>query len=210
MALFDKRPFAWKDGEETRGFHYAIAKGLSERMGRPLKIELVPVRRAIEMLRHGEVDLIFMTDQISLSEMRTQKAFMLDVGAYIYTLADHKPIANSKDLKGKVGRLAGGCSEFADLPDIQWSDMKSFDQCIDVLLLGRVDSVCSSIGLQYLMNTRRIPKTKVKSYLLQSKSLWAHALPTMDKKKWKEIETAVDSLVKDGSIAKWSEEEGRR
>lgn len=206
VALFDKPPFAYRDGDKMRGFHYAVAQAISEKTGRELQATLVPVRRAIELLRQGSVDIVIMTDQSSFEEMKTRKSFVLNVSTFIFTLPSHKPVLSKKDLDTNMARLAGGCSELADVPGIKWSDLKSYEQCLDVLLLGRVQSVCGTEAMQLTLNTRKLTSDQIKAYPIMQKAVWAHALPTMPEKKWKEIDTVLQALVKDGSVERWARE----
>jgi hypothetical protein len=209
VALFDKPPFAYFDEGKLKGFHYALAKGISERTGRELQADLVPVRRAIELLRQGKVDVVIMTDQTSFAEMKTRKAFLLGVTTFIYTLPSHKPVLSKKDLDTNMARLAGGCSELADIPDIHWSDLKSYDQCLDVLLHGRVQAICGTEAMNLALNQRKLSSDQIKAYPLQQKAVYVHALPTMPENKWKEIESAANSLVKDGSAERWARENAK-
>jgi ABC-type amino acid transport substrate-binding protein len=204
IALFDKPPFAWKENGKMRGFHYAVAQGVADRVQRPLEIALVPVRRAMEMLRSGEVDIVIMTDQTSFEEMKTHKAFIIDIGTYIFTRKKGPQFTSVKDLKGSLGRLAGGCSELGELPEVKWTDMKSYEQGLDVLLLERVDAVCGTDSFLYVTKSVKGSTEMIKSLSLQKKAVYIHALPSMNLKKWKAVEEATNSLVQDGSIQKWA------
>jgi len=204
VALFDKPPFAYKEDGVMKGFHYSVAQGIADRTGRKLQINLVPVRRAIELLRQGQVDIVIMTDQTSFEEMKTKKAFLISANTFIYTKADHKPVLSKKDIAGNMARLAGGCTEFNDLPGVKWSDLKSYEQTLDVLLLSRVEGVCGTVAFQAILNRRKISADQVKTYTVLDKAVWVHALPTINEKKWKEIESNVQSLIKDGSVDYWA------
>jgi len=83
VALFDKPPFAYQEDGVMKGFHYSVAQGIADRTGRKLQINLVPVRRAIELLRQGHVDIVIMTDQTSFEEMKTKKAFLISANTFI-------------------------------------------------------------------------------------------------------------------------------
>ena len=156
VALFDRPPFAWKEDGKMRGFHYAVAKGISEKTGRPLEINLVPVRRAIEMLRGGEVDIVIMTDQTSFEEMKTKKAWIIEISTYIFTKKGSPEFTTVKDVKGTVARLGGGCSDLGISPDVKWNDLKSYEQTLDVLLLGRADAVCGTDSFLYVARSRGV------------------------------------------------------
>jgi hypothetical protein len=209
VALFDKQPFAWKENGKRRGFHYAVAQGVADQIQRPLEMTLVPVRRAIEMLRGGDVDIVIMTDQSSFEEMKTRKAFVIDIGAYIFTRKNGPRFSSVKDLKGSFGRLAGGCSDLGDLPQVHWTDMKSYEQGLDVLLLERIDAICGTDSFLYVTKSVRGSTDMIKAFSLQRKAVYIHALPNMNLQKWKAIETAADGLVRDGSIQKWAIENSK-
>jgi ABC-type amino acid transport substrate-binding protein len=206
VALFDKPPFAYFDEGKLKGFHYILAKAISEKMGRELHAELVPIRRAMELLRQGSVDIVIMTDQSTFEEMKTRKSFLLTVTTIIYTLPSHKPVLAKKDVDANMGRLAGGCADLADIPGIHWNDLKSYEQALDVLLLGRVQSVCGTEAMNPVLNRRKLTSEQVKAYPLQQKAVYVHALPSMSESKWREIDSATQSLVKDGSIERWARE----
>jgi ABC-type amino acid transport substrate-binding protein len=204
VALFDKLPFAYKEGKEMKGFHYMVAQAIADRMGVKLIAKLVPIRRAIELLRQGSVDIVIMTDQTSLEEMKTKKAFLMSANTLIYTRPDHIHIQSKSDLGGRMCRIAGGCMELDDVKDIRWSDLKSYEQCLDVLLLGRVDGVCGTIAFQAAMNKHKVGSDQISTYAISDKSVWVHALPVIDEKRWKEIVSSVESLIKDGSVDYWA------
>ncbi|MGZ5280494.1 MAG: transporter substrate-binding domain-containing protein, partial [Pseudobdellovibrionaceae bacterium] len=111
VALFDKPPFAYKEDGVMKGFHYSVAQGIADRTGQKVQLSLVPVRRAVELLRQGQVDILFMTNQTAFEEMKTKKIFLLSANTFIFTKADHKPVLSKKDITGNVARIAGGCTE---------------------------------------------------------------------------------------------------
>ncbi len=205
VAMFDKLPFAYKEGGEMKGFHYAVAKGIAGRMGVPLEVTLVPIRRAIELLRQGAVEIVIMTDQTTFADMKTRKSFLKNGNTFIYTRADHKSIQSKQDLAGPICRLAGGCTDLDDVKAIHWSDLKSYEQCLDVLLLGRVEGVCGSVAFRAVLHKRKIASEQIQQYAVSEKPVWVHALPAMSEKRWKEIDAAVQALVKNGSIDEWAQ-----
>ena len=200
MALFDRPPFGYRENGEIKGFHYEIAKAVAGRTGRDLQISLVPIRRGLELFKRGAVDAMIMTDHAELNELKARRAFLLDVTIFIFTLPSHKPVLSKQDLDSNTGRLAGGCFELSDAPNVKWSDAKSYDQALDMLLLGRVPSVCGTEGLKVVIGARKLDSPKIISYPLIKKGIWFHAQASMPDEKWKQIESAVHALVKEGVI----------
>ncbi|MGZ5279666.1 MAG: substrate-binding periplasmic protein, partial [Pseudobdellovibrionaceae bacterium] len=204
FALFDRVPFVWKEGSQTKGFHYKIAQGISTITGRPLEITMVPCRRAIELLKTGKVDVIILTDQTELEDQRFQKAFLDIVQTLIVTMKAHTPILSKEGVRGRIARINGGCSELTEGTELTLINVKSYEQALDMLQAGRVDGICGTVAIHHFLHQRQKLKTQTESHPIQKKALSLHALKSMDKKKWKALEDAAATLVANGSIAKWA------
>lgn len=207
VAIFEKVPFGYQEGDQIRGVHVLIAKAIGEKTGRPIEFHLLPIRRAVESLRQGKVDWLIATDSAANADLKTKRAFLMHVMTSVYTLASHKPVSSIQEVDLKMGRIVDGCIELSNRTDIVWNECKTFDQCIDVLLVGRAPSICATDAMKAALAKRKIGPDKIKAYPIAQKSLSVHALPSMPAKKWKEIEVAVEALVKEGKIEQFIADE---
>jgi ABC-type amino acid transport substrate-binding protein len=209
IGLVDRPPFAWKENGRFRGFHAVMAEGLAAKLGRPLKLELYPIRRLVDMAKEGDVDLVFMTDQAAFQNTSMKKAFLMDVTTRIFMRKSQTLINSVKELKGKVARMADGCANLGPQPNVKWQEMKSYDQCLDILLVGRVDAVCGTEAFQVVVNNRAGAAKKIQSSVIDKKAVWVHGRANMDSDQWNAIDAAVVALVQDGSVRRWLEENSK-
>jgi len=203
VGLFDQAPFVWKEGGELKGFHYEIVRGLAKKTGRPLDVTLVPLRRAIELLKVGKIDVVIMTEQAEIADLPLQKTSLLVVQTLVATMRTHKPILSKADVQGRMIRINGGCVELNDVAGLTWVNVKSYAQALDVLRIGRAEGICGTVAIQHSLKKKNLEE-QIKIYPIQEKKVSLYALKSMHPKKWKALEEAAAALVADGSIQKWA------
>lgn len=194
VALMDKRPFMYKEGDKFVGFHYEVANEISNKLGVSLEAFDVPVLRAIEMLKRKEAEITIMTENSELDSLKAKKQFLLKLDTFVYWLKNNKSKSVS-EFKGRMARISNSCVAMKEKSDIEWIDVESYEQAYKMLKANRVDSVCGSIAFKIVSKSKEIKSTRV-----NEKSLWVHAHPEIDKKRWESITKATQALVKSGIV----------
>jgi len=100
-------------------------------------------------------------------------------------------------------RINGGCIELNGMAGLNWVNVKSYEQALDVLQVGRAEGICGTVAIQHILKKKNLEE-QIKVHPIQEKKVSLYALKTMDPKKWKALEDAAAALVADGSIQKWS------
>ena len=201
VALIDSRPFAWQENGKYAGFHYEVMESISRKMGNTLDFRLASVSRVIKMLEQGEVELIVMTDNNKVDELHPNKELLMDLDTFVYNFAKDKTFTSKSDVKGSIARLSsGGCVQLADQPGLQWIDTQTYEQAYKLLKAGRVQSVCGSVAFQIMAAKNGTPKNELKTLVIGTKRMWAYSLPSMNKKRLEEIQSAIKALRSEGEI----------
>jgi ABC-type amino acid transport substrate-binding protein len=200
VGLMDSRPFAWVENNTYHGFHYEVAKNISERIGEKLEVKDAPVMRIIDMLRKGKVDFVIMTNHKDLDVLGTKKEILIQLDTFIYSLPP-TTINEIKDLKGPVARLSNSCIQLNSQPGVEWTEVESYNQAYDLLKAKRITAVCGTIAFQILAQKKNesVP-LEINSFKFSSKDLSVHALSKFDKTRWKKIQNAIKELDKEGVI----------
>ncbi len=152
MAFSESAP--WKMYSESSGYggiDVEVAKIVAQRLGVELQIKPAPLARCLEMIRHGEADLM---TNIIMSPDRTQFIRYLDVpyqhesDKVFYLRADsHLDVSRYEDLYGlEIGTKRGAIySRRFDLDTaLHKRDVAVPLRNFKKLLLGRVDVVVST------------------------------------------------------------------
>lgn len=203
-AVMDKPPFGWEENDKRQGFHFDVAEAIGVKSGYKSEVQLAPVMRIIEMLRSQDVDFIILTEYQELDEMKVQKELLLDVTSSIFSLKS-KPIRSREEAKNTtVARLGRGCAGLNDETGIQWQDVQSYEQAYNLLKAGRVQGVCSTTAFWHVVEKNKARK-EIYDFQVSRKTVWVQSLPGTDQKKWKKVQTAVRSLIKDGTVERLAE-----
>lgn len=200
IGLMDSRPFFWKENGKPTGFHFEIAKALSDKMDVNLVVKEAPILRMINMLKKGDVDIVILTDHKELDAMKAKKEFLLKLDSLIYTLSD-QPITSKKEIKGTIGRLSNSCSSLQHHPGIDWLDATSYEQAYVLLKVKRIRAVCGTIAFQIVANPKQaVDGLNIKSFIISKRALWIQARPDFDSKRWHTIQKKIHELLSEGHI----------
>lgn len=208
VALFNKEPLAWEENGQKKGFHYEIVQALSEQSGIRMDVQMVPILRAVELFRSGTVDMLLLTQTKATEDLHDERIFLYEFESAVFTLAN-QAIKDKKELDGpiKLARVISGCKELEGKSSIQWLNVQSFEQGMEVMKMGRVRGFCSPVGFWRLLDKKaKIKIDEVKALNLGKKTLWLHVMPSLDKKIFKKIKDAAEVLVKSGRIEKIAEQ----
>jgi len=89
----------------------------------------------------------------------------------------------------------------ADDKGIQWLDVQSYEQAYELLKAQRVKGVCSTVAFWHMIDKKGSRKD-IQVLSMSKKSVWVQVMPDIDEKKWKSIQKAVQSLIKEGTVEK--------
>jgi hypothetical protein len=202
LGIFDARPFVWKEKDQYFGFHYDIGLSLAKQMGVTLEVKDAPILRVIDMLKKGDVELVFATDHKDLEALNPKKELVLNLVSYLFSHPDN-PVNSKEEIKGPIGRLGNGCLALHGSPGIEWVEISSYEQATNLLKAKRIIGFCGTIAFKIIANkTDTEFAKKIKSIILNKKAIWAHALPTIDEKRWAKIQKSLRIIVKRGTIDK--------
>ncbi len=202
IGLMDSRPFYWEEKGKKTGFHFEIAKALSNKMKLDLVVKEAPILRMIKMLKNGEIDAVIVTEHKELEAMNVKKEVLLELDSRLYTLPD-QPINSKAEIKGTIGRLSNSCSSLQNHPGVEWLDTGSYEQAYGLLKMKRINAVCGTIAFQIVANSKQeFDGLSIKSFLISKRNLWIQARADFDSKRWREIQKNVHELSNEGHIVK--------
>jgi len=197
---------------QLTGYDVAIAKEMAQRMGTP-KIKFVgdTYKNFVEGLKTDKYDLV-MNDMTPTEMRRKQVDFSIPYGVEVFRIFvrnDNTDITDKATLAGKkVGVSTGSSNESWAREHLTDSDIRGYDNgslIFNDIANGRIDAVIISHfgGMKYA-HAKGIPVKEVGEPLTYQ--LAAAALPKGQDALREAVNSALESMLKDGTVERISNE----
>lgn len=181
-----------------RGLHYDILKAIEAELGQPIEIKTAPSLRVYETFAHNQVDMTILVNTTRIREVGSLKVYLFSTRFYLYTLSE-APIETVEQASGVIGRLRGGCLALNNA-DIEFFELNSYEQGVEMLLRGRIQGVCGSDALFNAAESLSPSNGTLHRLLLTEVPVWLHLQPSMDAKRVREISQAATAVAESGWV----------
>ncbi len=178
------------------GLHYDILKAIEAELGQPIEIKMAPSLRVYETFAHNQVDMTVLVNTTRIRESGSLKVYLFSTRFYLYSLPN-APIKTVEQASGVIGRLRGGCLTLNNA-DIDFFELNSYEQGVEMLLRGRIQGVCGSDALFNAAESASPTNGALHRLLLTEVPVWLHLQPSMDEKRVREITRAATAVAESG------------
>lgn len=205
------KPFSYHKGGagELTGYDVDVAKAVAKKLGVKPVFKETQFDGIFAGLKAGRFDLI--ANEISINPAREKAYDMSDPYTYspgvVIVRSDNKDIKSLKDLKGKTSAqsLTSNFYKLAKGAGANVEAVEGWAQSVDLLEQGRVDATVND-QLTYLDYKKQKPDAKIKSVgQAGDVSRNAFAAKKGSEKLVTQINSALEALQQDGTLAKYGE-----
>jgi len=204
------KPFSFHDEKTDKltGFDVEVAQELAKRMGVKAEFVEIPWDGMLASLKTGKIDMV--ANQVGIKPERLEKFDFSNPYtvsyAQIVVHKDNQDIKGIKDLKGKKAGQTP-TSNFGKMAEQQGATIVAYEDMISAMkdvAAKRVDfSMNDRLAVAEMMKTSKMPLKTVGDPIERSES--AFPVPKGNPELVKEINKALDSMKKDGTLAKISQ-----